>query len=173
VVNTGEVIVCTPVNVFAASVRAIVAEVEGNVIVVESVPSNVILLLNVRVLPATPVSVYVPVVKVLPFILVAVATPRTGVTNVKLVNVIFAAGRVPVTLDVLSEIGVCTHAVTVVSMVTAAVVILQVDPEYVVPNLINVVRNRGACVVLPLVYQVGRAHAPAAVTQGPFSAPDV
>ena len=39
--NTGEVIVCTPVNVFAASVLAIVAEVEGKVIVVPSVPAKV------------------------------------------------------------------------------------------------------------------------------------
>ena len=46
-----------PVNVFAASVRAIVAEVEGNVIVVVSVPANVSELLNVNVFPATPVRV--------------------------------------------------------------------------------------------------------------------
>ncbi len=46
-----------PVKVFAASVRAMVALVVGKVIVVESVPSSVIDLLNVRVLPATPVSV--------------------------------------------------------------------------------------------------------------------
>jgi hypothetical protein len=39
--NTGDVIVCTPVNVFAASVLAIVADVEGNVIVVQSVPARV------------------------------------------------------------------------------------------------------------------------------------
>ena len=40
-VNTGFVIVCTPVNVFAASVLAIVALVEGKVIVVPSVPESV------------------------------------------------------------------------------------------------------------------------------------
>ena len=53
----GEVIVCTPVKVFAASVLANVAEVVGNVIVVASVPANVNELLNVSVLPAAPVSV--------------------------------------------------------------------------------------------------------------------
>lgn len=46
--------VCVPVNVCAASVRAMVAEVEGNVIVVESVPSRVIDLLTVRVFDAAP-----------------------------------------------------------------------------------------------------------------------
>jgi len=35
------VIACAPVNVFAASVRAIVALVDGNVIVVASVPARV------------------------------------------------------------------------------------------------------------------------------------
>jgi hypothetical protein len=49
--------VCVPVNVFAASVLAIVALVVGNVIVVASVPAKVSVLLNVNVLPATPVRV--------------------------------------------------------------------------------------------------------------------
>lgn len=38
--------VCVPVKVWAASVRAIVADVEGNVMVVVSVPANVRLLLK-------------------------------------------------------------------------------------------------------------------------------
>ena len=50
--------------------------------VVESVPARVIELLKVNVLEAAPVKVYVPVVKVLPLMLVAVATPKTGVTKV-------------------------------------------------------------------------------------------
>ena len=44
-------------NVCAASVRAMVAVVLGNVIVVESVPVRVIELLNVRVFPEAPVRV--------------------------------------------------------------------------------------------------------------------
>ena len=48
---TGAVIVCTPVNVFAASVRAIVADVEGKVIVVPSVPARVRVLENVPTFP--------------------------------------------------------------------------------------------------------------------------
>ena len=63
--------VCVPVNVCAASVRAMVALVPGNVIVVPSVPAKVRVLLNVSVLAAAPVKVYVPVVSVLPLILVA------------------------------------------------------------------------------------------------------
>ncbi len=41
VVTAGLVIVCTPVKVLAASVRAIVAEVAGNVIVVPVEPVSV------------------------------------------------------------------------------------------------------------------------------------
>lgn len=57
VVSAGEVIVCTPVKVFAASVRAIVALVVGNVITVLSVPLKVRVLVKFRVFPAVPVSV--------------------------------------------------------------------------------------------------------------------
>ena len=49
--------VCVPVKVWAASVRAIVADVLGNVIVVESVPASVMLLLTVKVLPSVPAKV--------------------------------------------------------------------------------------------------------------------
>lgn len=51
VVNDGEVIVCTHVNVLAASVLAIVAEVDGKVIVVPSVPARVRVLENVPTFP--------------------------------------------------------------------------------------------------------------------------
>ena len=51
VVKDGEVMVWTPVNVFAASVRANVALVVGNVMVVPSVPANVNELLTVNDLP--------------------------------------------------------------------------------------------------------------------------
>ena len=55
VVNAGEVIVWTPVNVLAASVRAMVASVDGNVIVrlsVDPVVASVRVLLTVSFLPA-------------------------------------------------------------------------------------------------------------------------
>jgi hypothetical protein len=56
VVKTQEVAVDAPVNVFAASVRAIVADVVGNVIIVESVPENVSELLAVIDFPAATVN---------------------------------------------------------------------------------------------------------------------
>jgi len=73
-----------PVKVFAASVLAIVAEVDGNVMVVESVPLRAKVLLTVNVLPSIIVRVEpVPgVVRVTLLIVVADATPRTGVTSV-------------------------------------------------------------------------------------------
>jgi hypothetical protein len=63
--------VCTPVNVLAASVLANVAEVVGNVIVVETVPEKVSVLFTVKVLPATKVKVEAVAgcVKVILFIL--------------------------------------------------------------------------------------------------------
>jgi hypothetical protein len=69
--------------VFAASVRAIVADVVGNVITVESVPASVMVLLTVSVLPSRMVKV-APVagaVRVILLIDVAEATPSVGVTN--------------------------------------------------------------------------------------------
>lgn len=84
VVIAGEVIVWTPVNVCAASVLAMVAVVVGKVIVVLSVPVRVSVLFAVSVFPLAIVSV-APVagaVKVTLFIVVAVATPNTGVTKV-------------------------------------------------------------------------------------------
>ena len=51
----------------AASVRAIVADVAGKVIVVESVPARVRVLLAVKVFPAAMESVPVPAAQVFPF----------------------------------------------------------------------------------------------------------
>lgn len=51
VVILGDVIVCTPVNVCAASVLAIVAFVVGKVYTLVSVPAKVIVLLTVSFLP--------------------------------------------------------------------------------------------------------------------------
>jgi hypothetical protein len=79
---TAPVVVMPPVKVCEASVRAITAVVDGNVIDVPSVPTKVSVLLAVRVLPAAIVNVPVPVVIVLPLIDVAVATPNSGVTSV-------------------------------------------------------------------------------------------
>ena len=59
VVTSGEVKFCTPVNVCPASVRAIVALVLGNVIVVLSVPSKVRVLFIVKVFPSVPAKVVV------------------------------------------------------------------------------------------------------------------
>ncbi len=86
-----------PVKVCAASVRAMVAVVVGNVIVVESVPVNVIVLLTVNTFAAARVSVPVPVVHVLPAKvptwLVAVSEPVEGL-NESLVLATFS-GRLP------------------------------------------------------------------------------
>jgi hypothetical protein len=83
-VSTHADAVLAPVKVFAASVRAIVAEVVGNVIVVESVPDNVSVFVTAKVFPSVSVNVE-PVagcVSVILLIDVAVATPRTGVVSV-------------------------------------------------------------------------------------------
>ena len=75
-------IVWCPVKVLAASVRAIVADVVGKVMVVVSVPAKVMLLLAVSVFPSAIVSVDddAGAVMVTLFIVVAVAAPRVGVT---------------------------------------------------------------------------------------------
>ena len=80
----GELKVWVPVNVCAASVLAIVALVEGNVMVVASVPARVKLLFAARVFPSAIVKVaeVVGAVKLTLLTLVAVATPKTGVTKV-------------------------------------------------------------------------------------------
>ena len=81
--------VCLPVNVCSASVRAIVASVVGNVIVLPSVPASVKLLLAAKVLPSAIVNVdpFVGAVIVTLFTLVAVATPILGITKVGLVSI--------------------------------------------------------------------------------------
>ena len=85
----GELNVCAPVNVCAASVLAIVALVDGNVIVVASVPASVRLLLDVSVFPSAMVRVdpFAGAVIVTLLTLVAVATPIVGVTKVGLVSI--------------------------------------------------------------------------------------
>ena len=75
-------------KVCAASVRATEAEVVGNVITVESVPDRVSVLVAANVLPSVRVRVE-PVagaVSATLLIVVAVATPRVGVTMVQLVT---------------------------------------------------------------------------------------
>lgn len=86
--------VCIPVKVCAASVLAIVADVEGNVIVVESVPARVMVLFETSVFPLATVRTPVVVVIVKPLIEVAVATPKVGVMNVG--DVLIATFPVPV-----------------------------------------------------------------------------
>ena len=88
--NEGEVIVCTPVNVFAASVRAIVADVVGNVIVVPSVPASVSELFAVNVLRAPSVNIPVPAVIVLPLYVFPVKAEATLVSVMHPVQAIVA-----------------------------------------------------------------------------------
>lgn len=87
--------VCVPVNVWAASVRAMVASVDGKVIVFPSVPARVKLLFAVRVFPSAMVKVDPDAGAVMATLLteVAVATPRLGVTKLGLV---FITNVVPV-----------------------------------------------------------------------------
>ena len=75
-------------KVFAASVRAIVAEVVGKVITVLSVPAKVSEFEAVKVFRFVMVRVPVLEVIVKPLILVAVATPKVGVVKVGLVSVL-------------------------------------------------------------------------------------
>ena len=85
----GELNVCVPVNVCAASVLANVAFVDGKVIVVASVPESVRLLMDVNVFPSAMVRVdpFAGAVMLTLFTLVAVATPIVGVTKVGLVSI--------------------------------------------------------------------------------------
>jgi hypothetical protein len=77
-----ELNVCTPVKVCAASVRAIVAVVVGNVITVLSVPESVRVFVTANVFAFVSVNVPVVAVMMSPLMLVAVATPSTGVVSV-------------------------------------------------------------------------------------------
>ena len=79
---------CDAVNVSKILKPATVALVAGNVIVVESVPAKVSVLLAVKVLPSAIVSVdpVAGAVSATLLIEVADATPKTGVTNVGLVD---------------------------------------------------------------------------------------
>lgn len=91
--------VCVPVKVCAASVRARVAFVLGPVNVTPSVPARVMELDTVKVLPSATASVELVAGAVMAILLmlVAVATPSTGVTSVGvLAN---TAEPVPVSLE--------------------------------------------------------------------------
>jgi len=83
--------VCVPVNVFEASVRAIVADVEGNVITVPSVPEKVSVFVTARVFAFVSVSVPVVVDIVNPFTLVGVIAPRVKV----IAGVVVAVATLP------------------------------------------------------------------------------
>ena len=100
VLMAGEVMVWTPVNVCAASVRAIVALVVGKVIVVLSVPVMVIELLAVRVLPLAMVKVALVAGAVIATLLIEVAeaTPRFGVVKTGEVKVLLVSVCVPPTV---------------------------------------------------------------------------
>ena len=78
-------------KVLAASVRAIVADVVGNVIVVASVPERVREFVKFRVFAAVPVKVYVPVVNVFPLTVVGVIAPRV----IEMAGVVVAVATVP------------------------------------------------------------------------------
>jgi hypothetical protein len=85
---------CVPVKVCPASVLAMEALVVGNIIVVPSVPTNVIVLFTVKTLPATKV-------RPPPLIVVTVIAPKTCVpVNVWPASVLakkaFVAGKVNV-----------------------------------------------------------------------------
>lgn len=105
-----------PVNVLAASVRAIVAEVLGKVITVESVPDSVKVLVTDRVFRFVMVNVPVEVVMVRLLIEVAVATPRAGLVRVGLVSVLLVKVCVAV-------------SVTTVSVVPGKVMVVESVPE--------------------------------------------
>ena len=87
------------VNVWVAANVTTVSLEDGNVIVVESVPANINVLLTVNVLPSKIVNVE-PVagaVNVTLLMVVAEATPRTGVTKVGVL--LKTATPVPVSSD--------------------------------------------------------------------------
>ena len=98
----GPLNVCVPINVCAASVRAIDALVDGNVMVVESVPAKVNEWLTANVLPEPSVSVDVvpTAVNATLLIVVAVAAPKVGVVNVGLVD----RTRLPEPVDVVTPV---------------------------------------------------------------------
>ena len=87
--TVGPLNVCVPVNVCAASVRAIVAFVVGNVMVVASVPASVRLWLTAKVFPDPRVKVAGEPGVVIATLLrdVAEAAPNVGDTKVGVDNV--------------------------------------------------------------------------------------
>jgi hypothetical protein len=87
------------VSVWVAVRPTMVWDVPGNVIVVESVPANVIEFENEAVFPFVIVRVPVEEVIVSPLILVAVAAPKVGVVNV---GDVASASTVPEPVVVIS-----------------------------------------------------------------------
>lgn len=84
-------------------------DADGNVIVVASVPASVMLLSKVNVFPAVPVSVYVPAVKLFPFMVLLVkASVPANVAKVPVVG--------NVTLVVAVSVRVVPNAPDVVKL---------------------------------------------------------
>ena len=129
-----ELKVCVPVNVCAASVRAIVASVDGNVIVLPSVPARVKLLFDVSVFPSAMVRVaeVEGAVIVTLLTLVAVATPMVGVTKVGLVSI---TNLVPVPVCEAIEVA---FPVLVMGPVKFALVALAVVIELVTNSVVAI-----------------------------------
>lgn len=120
--STNVGIVCVPTNVFAASVRATVADVDGNVIVVPSVPASVRVFDDVNVLPAAIESVPVPVAQVLPFHVVPTTAPKVCVPVkvlaasvraivAEVVGNVIVVLSVPANVSVFDEVNVLPDAI--------------------------------------------------------------
>ena len=140
VVKAGEVIVCTPVNVFAASVRAMVALVLGNVIVVPSVPARVKELLIVSVLLAAPkASVPSLVVTVRPFVKVKVFPSVPASVILLLAVKVFpeATVKVPVVLVMVTPLMEVAVAAPSEGVVKAGLVANTKSPLPVAPVLVT------------------------------------
>lgn len=116
-------------KVCAASVLAIVAEVVGKVMVVESVPSKVRVFATLKVFPLVMVRVPVEEVIVSPFIEVAVATPKVGVVR---------TGEVNVLLVRVSVVALPTRVSVALGNVIVPVVLKVVvpDPEIEVTSVL-------------------------------------
>ena len=100
----------------------------GNVMVVESVPDSVRELFAVKVLPAPKVKVPVLEEMMFPLILVAVATPRVGVTNVGDVSI---TNLEPVPVCEATEVALPVEVIGPVKLafVVTVAALPVVDPE--------------------------------------------
>ena len=130
-----ELKVCVPVKVWSASVLAIVASVDGKVIVFPSVPANTIELLAVKVLPSAIVKValFAGSVIVSLFIEVAEAAPNTGAVIVGLVKVLFVKVSVPSSVAKVPVVGkVTVVAAVAVNVVAKAPEVVKFPPKVIV-----------------------------------------